>query len=390
MKVRRLFQLSSALVLSLGSLLVLSIPAAFAAAPYTCTWTGATNDNFSTAGNWSGCNSAAPQPGDDDNLVFSATSLSQDVTLNNDITGLNLANITFSGTNSGNYSFILTGDAINLGAGITDTSAVSGTVLPTIELDITLTASQTFSVSTTDDLSIDSVNIGSNSLILSNSSTGEILIGAISGSGQLSTDASQPNGFYEITEPSPDFTGPTLVPAGDLGIGDPGALGSGTVTVDDGATLTGIFESKNVTISNPLSIDGNGVNVGGIAGALNFYNDCPSNLSNTSCVNDGIVTLSGPVTLTGNSTVGTDATADFTGTVTGGFSLTIASGFTGTITESPATASSPAAAPNTPDTGLAATVMANPLATAIVTLFTTAALIVIIRRLPSVHVTGRS
>lgn len=364
MKIKKLLQLSSAVILSLSSLLIISIPAALAAGPYTCTWTGATNDNFSVAGNWSGCNSAAPQPGDNDNLVFSATSLSQDTTLTNDITGLNLGNITFSGTNGGDYSYIITGNGFSLSNGITDTSTVTNTILPSIDVGITLTASQTFSLTTSDDFTVDSVNLGTNNLTLSNSGgTGEILIGSLAGSGELITSVSQPTGFYEVTEPSPDFTGSTLINAGDLGIGDPGALGSGSITVASGATLTGIFESKNVTIANPLTIDGNGINVGGIAGALNFYNDCPSNLSNTSCANDGIVTISGAVTLTGNSTIGTDATVNFTGGVSGGFTLTIASGFTGTIEynqasssgggSSSAGSSSTKAAPKAPDTGFA-------------------------------------
>jgi fibronectin-binding autotransporter adhesin len=386
MKIKKLLQLGLASVLSVSSLLLISVPAALAAGPYTCTWTGATDDNFSTAGNWSGCNSAAPQPGDNDNLVFSVTGLSQDTTLTNDITGLNVGTITFSGTNGGDFSYIIAGNAFSLSSGITDNSTITGTALPSIEAAITLTASQTFSLTTSDDLSISSVNLGTNNLTLSNSNAeGEMLIGTVAGSGELLTDPSQSAGFYEVTQASPDFTGSTSVGAGDLGIGDPGALGSGSITVDNGATLTGIFESKDVTIANPLTIDGNGINVAGIAGALNFNNDCPSNLSNTSCVNDGIVTISGPVTLTGDSTVGTDATANFTGGVSGGFTLTIASGFTGTIEYNSASGSSGSstAAPTAPDTGLAL-IAAHPLETFVLSTATAFLLLVLARRLKPV------
>src|SRR5947209_3490014 len=31
---------------------------------FTCTWTGSVNTDWSTAGNWSGCNSTVPQAGD--------------------------------------------------------------------------------------------------------------------------------------------------------------------------------------------------------------------------------------------------------------------------------------------------------------------------------------
>ncbi len=60
MKFKRLGVMGSALILSISSLLTIGLATtmgtAFAAAPYTCTWTGAGgNNNFSTAGNWSGC-----------------------------------------------------------------------------------------------------------------------------------------------------------------------------------------------------------------------------------------------------------------------------------------------------------------------------------------------
>src|SRR5665213_2894628 len=97
MKIKNLPRLIPATVLTLSSLLTIGVPMAAAAGPYTCTWTGAGTDaNFSTAANWSGCNSAAPVAGDNDNLVFdnssAATSFGDP---NNDISGLNVTSITW-------------------------------------------------------------------------------------------------------------------------------------------------------------------------------------------------------------------------------------------------------------------------------------------------------
>src|SRR6187431_1579524 len=107
---KRMKAFVAALLLSVSSLMMLNVSQVLAA---TCTWTGASSDNFNTAGNWSNCGSGVPQTGD--NITFDNTSLSADKTLNNNITSLSVATITFSGT--GSYTFKLSGNGITTTAG---------------------------------------------------------------------------------------------------------------------------------------------------------------------------------------------------------------------------------------------------------------------------------
>lgn len=114
-----LFATVAALVVGIFSGVTFS-PTAFAAGQ-TCTWTGGGADtNFSTVANWTNCNGAAPT--NDDALVFDASSLSADVTPNNDINGLSVTNITFSGSSSNYYNYAIDGSAITVTGAISNTA----------------------------------------------------------------------------------------------------------------------------------------------------------------------------------------------------------------------------------------------------------------------------
>lgn len=87
---KRLASGTSVAVLTLSSLMTFGFTGVAHALASTCTWTGTAGDNkFSTATNWSGCNSVAPQAGDILSfgaLTPPANSNASTVTLTNDLT----------------------------------------------------------------------------------------------------------------------------------------------------------------------------------------------------------------------------------------------------------------------------------------------------------------
>src|SRR5665213_2738052 len=133
--VRRANAFTLAAVFSVSTLLAVALPSmVYAAGPFTCTWTGGgTDSNFSTAANWSGCNSAAPQPADGDALIFDDTTATN-VSPVNDLVGANFSSITFQGDGT-NGSFDISGTAFNLSGNIT---VASGGDFTDIENNITV------------------------------------------------------------------------------------------------------------------------------------------------------------------------------------------------------------------------------------------------------------
>ena len=113
----------------LVSLCLLSLPAAAA----TKTWNGSLGNLWSVGGNWNG----GIAPVDGDQLVFPDGASNR--TMSNDLSGLDVASISFPGTAS-DYS--ASGNAITLAGGIT-TAAAPGRPI-TWSIPITLTATQDF------------------------------------------------------------------------------------------------------------------------------------------------------------------------------------------------------------------------------------------------------
>lgn len=117
---KRLTRVLAAAVLAISSLLPFGIPMTSYAASGsdTCTWTGGGSDSkFSTAANWSGCSGAAPVNGD--SLTFDRTSLTDNKTIENDITNLQVTNLVFSGTNNNYTKFEVQGNDFTLKGNVT-------------------------------------------------------------------------------------------------------------------------------------------------------------------------------------------------------------------------------------------------------------------------------
>jgi len=371
MKIKRLIRFGSSLVISMSSLLVLSNPVVHASG-VTLFWCNPAGGDFNTASNWntdSDCSSGTQEvPVSGDSLIFDNTNLTTGAAINNDISGLDINNITFQGSNSSNLGFVITGDAMSLDNGITESSSAT---VDELGVDLTLTDSQTFSdisgrggaLDVGDTSFAQTLNIGSNTLTLDSAygnSGGVISIDSqLIGSGGIVLNGDS-NGAYDFSAATTGFTGTTTIDNGQAYLFDPTALGTGAINVANGAGLSGSFSGTVSNFSNPLTVGGNGLSS---EGALIFNDDCPSPGSSGTCANDGTVTLSGPMTLTADTTLNAEANVNVTGSVTGGC-LSSVSGSSGTLSGNSGTCNASSAgtsgtsgtnAPKTPDTGFALT-----------------------------------
>ena len=341
MRFKRLSALGSTLVLSISSLLMIVLPGiAHATGPaFTCTWVGGTNTSFATGANWTGCGGLAPVGSDNDNLVFNTSSLSASQTLTNNIAGLTVTNMTFSGTNSNYYGFTITGNALTILGGITQSSSA----YTELNLDVTLGASQTFAISNSSNLYIGdqtlstshTLALGSFALTITDAATcsGVSILSALTGSGTLNDNANR----LVLNSASPSYTGAVNVNTGTLQVNNSQSLGTGSagVTVASGAAIAyGI--SANTTFAEPLTISGTGVSSNGAILA-----DIPSTNA-AGCSGGGggpstayTATLSGNITLLGNTTANptdVDHNIAVTGGLSGNYTLTVVPGASGTLT----------------------------------------------------------
>lgn len=297
-----------------ASALAMAVPHAYAAGN-TCTWIGPATGTWSTAANWSGCGSVAPQNGD--SLVFDSTSFSSNPpTLTNDIANLQLNNISFTGT--GIFPFDVFGNGISLSGGITDASLAGAS----LGMNITLTASQTFSSSALIDLDGTTLAMGNFNLHAVGTSGGEVdFFSALTGTGTLTFDSG--SGSNSIDSNNPGFSGPLNINSGRLIINasNTNQLGTGMVTIASGASLQESINSNGTySIANPITLGGTGT---GSTGAIDVHGFSAT----------GTVSFTGAITLTNDATVSLEnANADVSGAVSGcGFAISERSGSSGTL-----------------------------------------------------------
>ena len=278
---------------SLFSTVLFAAPHAFAAAK---TWTGATNNNFSTASNWS----PSGVPSNGDSLTFDNTSLSADQTLNNDLTNFSGASLTFSGNNL-SFLYALTGNSLTLTNGITVTTTYGVTVSNNIAF--------------------------SGSQIINTNGGNLTLDGIISGSGDITKNG--PDGL-SLNGNNASYSGNITASDGGLYISNLNSLGntSGGTTIASGASILFDFTSlpTSATFAEPLSLAGNGLGSGFGNYAISSFK-CIS----MGCVDDSVLTFSGPVTLTANTEVAPIGQMNFTGALSGAFTLKVAQGWPGPL-----------------------------------------------------------
>lgn len=328
MKLKRVGAAFSSAILAFSSLLTLMTPGIVHASVNTCTWTGATDLKFSTAGNWSGCASAAPVNGD--NLVFDVTSLSADATLNNDITNLTTGTVTFSGNNSSFFSYKVTGNDLTLGGNLTS-SSVPGS---TLDLNVKLGADVTVAFSNSSYLNFGeyddsvplSIDTQGHSLSLSGTadSCGLDVWSKLVGSGGFTTNLS--GSAVTLVRDSSTYTGAVTISGGQLLLDDGATLGNTSgVTVNGGRLRFQLAQDR--TFGYPLSLSGNGGGSGTLAADIGGTCDgsAPSTIYTA--------TLTGPVTLNSDIQYSGVYNTNVTGTFTAnGHSVTNITGATGTFT----------------------------------------------------------
>ncbi len=319
-KISQIFSGFSVAVLSLTSISTVAFSGvAFAAATYTCTWTGATDNNFSTATNWSGCNGAAPVPADTDTLVFDVTSLAADTTLNNDISGLAVTDLQFTGTNvSGEYyTLSLSGGAITVEGTLVNTSTGAN---PRIAADIVLGADLTISDAVYFDTgasSMQTIDLNGHNL---NAGTG-LSANKITGNGNISVPASS---YLYLIKANTGWTGSLTIAAdASAAIFAGSTTSANSITVADTGNLS-LCHYEGADIASPLTVGG--------AEALTAAPGCgfgaagPGGLDPTASVN-----WTGPITLTKNTTVSGSGEFKVSGTLGGNYTLTQAAGTDGRV-----------------------------------------------------------
>jgi hypothetical protein len=207
----------------------------------TRTWTGAgADDNWSTAANWGG---VAPSAGDD--LVFPGGT--PRLSPNNDFAANTSFNtISFTGASGG---YTLLGNAIQLVAGIAATNTAGNS---TVQLPVTLTASQTFSCSIpgpSDRLIISGgVALGAFTLTYDVAS-GSIINqnGVVSGTGGVTSSGT---GVVFVVAAC-TYTGPTDITNGDFVLAGSSLAPASVVTVSGG-----LLQFANGASAGPVNATG--------------------------------------------------------------------------------------------------------------------------------------
>jgi fibronectin-binding autotransporter adhesin len=285
-----------------------------AAAPESCTWTGAVGLNFSTPGNWTGCSGAAPVDGDSLDFPYGTGVTNKFV--NNDLpAGLSVNSITLSGnyaTESGGL-YVLSGNSINLSGGINETANEGFGV----NLPLVITADQTFNMP-------NFTTIG----------------GVISGSGNITKNGND----HLVLEANNTFTGNLVINGGVLAGSRDNALGSsaGSTTINAGANLKFVnCYNDNFNLAENITFNGPSFNsvvpadypqpkfttgAGDCAGSGGYSEKYGLIVSN------GLTTLSGTITLGADLTIGSVGNTTITGALTGGaYKITTIPGYTGSV-----------------------------------------------------------
>lgn len=314
MRLRRLTYVITSAALSMSSLFVLASPVAHAA---NIAWDGGAGDyKFNTAANWVG----DVLPSNGDAITIDNSVVSNGSTIDNDMIGLSLSGISFTGSGTTDYSIV--GNDISVG-GTINYSAAS----PKLKLNIVLNADTTISgtsaavIGNEQTGSENTFDLGGHNLdIQGNIYTESNIIGV----GNISVTS---NGKLWLNGDN-TFTGAINVGsanAPELYLLNPQGFGNSNNTV----SATGLgsrlyFCSLNgATISNPISPNG----------SIWASNSCKTASSDTQPFDaTASVTLSGQLTLTSELYINTVGEVKLTGPILGAYNIKISSGDVGKVT----------------------------------------------------------
>jgi fibronectin-binding autotransporter adhesin len=323
MKLYKLSGLGSALVLGASALLTLAFSeVAHAAGPYTCTWTGSGSDsNFSTAANWSGCNSAAPVTTDNDTLIFPADSMTSSDNPSNDLTGATFTEIEITGT--GVNSITIIGNAFTLLGGISDTNTPG---FDFIENPVTFSGDQTITTTALSGIELDGQVTDSSTLTIAGS--GDV---GLSGDNTTITGAITVNAG-NLVGMSPNSIGTSSAPGATMNSGSDFILSASLADLFSGNCQLFDFNG-NLTLTGDSSVSVGDASQ--IAPKLGNGEQCDTSGSN----NDyGAPVQAGNVNLNGNITLGSDitfasfpATTTITGSLSGAYTINMLPGYIGEL-----------------------------------------------------------
>lgn len=216
----------------------------------TATWDGSSDVNWSTAANWD-VNTAPATGNAGTDLVFPGNA--QRFVIVNNVAGLNLGSLTFSG---GNYN--ISGQAITIAEGITNTSPLNVFFSPSI----TLSAPQTFANNGSTLSFSGPVNQGIHRLTIDG--TGRQVLGTIFGNSPNPGGggiAKNGTGTLNLSGTNSNYTGQTLVNSGVLEWNHGNALGAALASTDNTVVAAGasLRITANIQTNESLSLIGSGV-----------------------------------------------------------------------------------------------------------------------------------
>lgn len=281
-------------------------------------WTGGGDGTtFADTANWS--TGVAPQNGD--NVTFDITGLTEQKVLNNDISGLSLAGITFTGNAANYYAYTLQGNALTLSGNVqnTITGANADYVTPSIQNNLTLAGPVTVSkvnIGTTGT----TLNLQANQLTFSGAAgCGTSLTSNLSGSGMLNITGAKIN----VSGANASYTGPiNITGSASIGADSFGTSAQGT-TVSGAGTLA-VVHTTNKTSAEPFTLGG----TGWIGATQNYISGCAGGSGPASTL-----TLTGGVTLTSNFLYNGENNLKINAPYTAnGHTFTVKSGASGTLT----------------------------------------------------------
>jgi fibronectin-binding autotransporter adhesin len=281
---------------------------------------GGANNNFSTAANWS----TDTIPVNGDTITFDNTGLTVSETVTNDLVGLSVAGVNFTGANS--YQYTVDGNALSVGGAINGNGS--------LDVDLTLTANTTVDVTSIGVAGNPSTldTAGFNLSLNSSGSCGGQFYSAITGSGDIAANLGE--GGYNLHTASPAYTGDITITSGVVGFVTTDAVGSASsLTANGGRAVLGL-NGADRTLNTPISLGGMGseyqgalsVNsMTGIAVGCKGGGDNPQTQS---------LTLAGGLTLLSDATYRTNYANIYVSNpyTSNGHSITAKSGSIGTLT----------------------------------------------------------
>ncbi len=280
----------------LGVLALLTL--ATRGAAQTFTWTGASNPNWKTNGNWLG--GAAPTGVGGENLVFPSGAA-------NLLTSNNIANGTFNSIVIKGSGYTLSNKALTVGAGGLADSSIGGA--NTVSLAMTFAATRTVTVS----------NAGT-TLTISGNINGA---GGLTKSGAGTVALSAANTYTGVTT----VNGGTIAIAADAGLGAvPGAPTAGKLTFGGGTLRT--TASFTLAANRGIALTGAGT-ISTNPGTTLTYGGIAAGAGTLTKAGSGTLILSGANAYTGATTVSAGTLQlGATNTVPSGSAVTVSGGAT--------------------------------------------------------------